>query len=227
MVTHQSLTGGTDDELLQRMVRTYAGRYNDDFWALFDQHVRPRLSARPTVVDLGCGPGLFVQDLGRHVPEAALHGYDLTPAMIEYAKGLDYGSASPVLDVLNLLTDPLPMPEGSVDVASIAAVVHLFDDPFPVLGKIRQALRPGGTLILYDWVRTSLVEYMERDRDARSDRSPEEERSRSMKLFGFHNRYTVEDWRWILGEAGFDLLAEAAPDGKYHRLFIAAPKAPG
>ena len=104
---------------------------------------------------------------------------------------------------------------------------HLFDDPFPVLGKIRQALRPGGTLILYDWVRTSLVEYMARDRGTGPARSPEELRSRSMKLFGVHNHYTVEDWRWILAEAGFDVLAEAAPDGKYHRLFVAAPKTQG
>ena len=224
MVTHQSLTGGTDDELLQRMVGSYAGRYNDEYWGLFDEHVRPRLSATPSIVDFGCGPGLFLQDVGKRVPGAALSGYDLTPAMIEYARGLDYGGAAPTLGVMDLLTDQLPMEEGSVDVASIAAVVHLFDDPFPVLDKIRRALKLGGTLLLYDWVRTSLVEYMERGLMSGAERSPEEFRSRSMKLFGVHNHYTADDWRWILAEAKFDVLAEAAPNGKYHRLFVTAPK---
>ena len=166
-----------------------------------------------------------LQDVSKRLPGSALYGFDLTPAMIAYAKGLDYGSAAATLEVLNLLTEPLPLSDGSVDVVSIAAVLHLFDDPFPVLDKVRRALKPGGAFLLYDWVRTSLVEYMERDRGPGStDRSPEERRSRSMKLFGAHNHYTVEDWRWILAEAGFGVLAEAAPNGKYHRLFVAAPK---
>ena len=222
MVTHQQLTGGTDDELVERMVRSYAGRYNDGFWALFDEQVRPRLSAQPTIVDLGCGPGLLVQGFSKHAPEPTLHGLDLTPAMIEYAKGLDYGGATPNLGVLNLLTDPLPLADGSVDVASIGAVLHLFDDPFAVLDKIRRTLKPGGTFLVYDWVRTPLEVYTARD--GSTDQSPEVIRGRAMKLFAVHNRYTSDDWRWVLGQAGFDVLSESAPGGKYHRLFVAVPK---
>src|SRR5262249_12645871 len=83
MPTHQSLGGATDEELLQRMVATHAHRYDPGFWAYFTEHVKG-LSSRPVAVDLGCGPGLFLRDLGERYPSAILHGYDVTPAMIAY-----------------------------------------------------------------------------------------------------------------------------------------------
>ena len=80
MTTHQQLTGATDDEFLQRMLDTAAGRFTDAFWSLFDAEVCPRLPGVPTIVDLGCGPGLFLQAVSRRLPKATLYGYDITPA---------------------------------------------------------------------------------------------------------------------------------------------------
>ena len=74
MPTHQSLGGASDEELLQRMVTTHAERFDAAFWAFFDAHVGRRLPSRPVVVDLGCGPGLLLRDLGERHPAAVLHG---------------------------------------------------------------------------------------------------------------------------------------------------------
>ena len=63
MPTHQSLAGTSDEDLLQRMVDTHGERYGDAFWAFFTSRVAPSLPARPVVIDLGCGPGLFLRDL--------------------------------------------------------------------------------------------------------------------------------------------------------------------
>lgn len=224
MTTHQSITGGTDGELLSRMVHSYAGRFNDAYWTFFDQHVRPRLTASPTLVDLGCGPGLFVQDLNRRVPGAKLFGFDLTPAMVDHARSLDWGGSKPTLGELNLLTDNIPLADASADMVSITAVMHLFDDPFPVLGEIKRVLKPSGTFVLYDWVRTSLAEYLARDSSGGSSDDAAGLRRRQLKLFAAHNHYAAEDWRWIVNEAGFDLIGETRPSNKYHRLFAAAPR---
>jgi hypothetical protein len=35
MVTHQALSGATDEEFLQRLVRTYAERFGTSFWDFF------------------------------------------------------------------------------------------------------------------------------------------------------------------------------------------------
>ena len=88
MATHQALSGVTDEAFLQRMVRTHAERYGESFWDFFTTHVAPRLPPRPAIVDLGCGPGLFVQALSERYPQATLYGYDVTPAMIAYGQHL-------------------------------------------------------------------------------------------------------------------------------------------
>src|SRR4029453_10159307 len=79
MATHQALSGVTDEAFLQRMVQSHAERYGEAFWDFFATHVAPRLPPRPIIVDLGCGPGLFVQALNERYPQATLYGYDVTP----------------------------------------------------------------------------------------------------------------------------------------------------
>ena len=50
MPTHQSLSGTSDDDLLQRMVKTHPERYDDAYWKFFDAHVAPQLPPRPIYV---------------------------------------------------------------------------------------------------------------------------------------------------------------------------------
>ena len=97
MPTHQSLGGASDEQLLQRMVATHSERYGQDYWAAFDAGVAPHLPASPVVIDLGCGPGLFLRDLARRDPSTRLYGYDVTPAMIAYGRGLAWPGVTPTL----------------------------------------------------------------------------------------------------------------------------------
>ena len=226
MTTHQELTGGSDEELRDRMLRTHESRFNDSYWAVVNQHVVPRLPTTPTIVDLGCGPGLFLRDASQRIPGAKLYGFDLTPAMVEHARKLEYTGDPPELGALDVLKQPIPLPESSMDAVFMSAVLHLFDDPFTFLCNLRGVMKPTGTFVLYDWVRVSLADYLNRAlRDAVAD--PIAERQRQMKLFAAHNRYTAEDWRWVLGEAGFDIVADEAPAAKWFRIFVATPKGAG
>ena len=97
MVTHQSLSGSTDEEFMQRMARTYPERFDEAFWAFFTGHVAPHLPPRPVILDLGCGPGLFLCDLAARYPQATLYGYDVTPAMIAYGQQLPSTGVKPTL----------------------------------------------------------------------------------------------------------------------------------
>ncbi|PYN15804.1 MAG: hypothetical protein DME05_10470 [Candidatus Rokuibacteriota bacterium] len=116
MPTHQSLAGSSDEELLRRMVDTHADRYGETFWAFFTTRVAPSLPTRPAIVDLGCGPGLFLRDLGMRYPSASLHGYDITPAMIAYGRQL--AGVKLTLELHDVTAKPLPQAAGSVDLAS-------------------------------------------------------------------------------------------------------------
>src|SRR4030095_1347608 len=87
---HQSLSGASDEDLLQRMVATHPERFGDAYWAVFASHVPPSFPPRPLMIDLGCGPGLLLRDLGERYPAATLYGYDVTPAMIAHGQKVSY-----------------------------------------------------------------------------------------------------------------------------------------
>jgi ubiquinone/menaquinone biosynthesis C-methylase UbiE len=219
--THQSLGGASDEDLLQRMVATHPERFDAPFWAFYDAHVGRRLPPRAVMVDLGCGPGLLLRDLGERHPDAILHGYDVTPAMITYGRRLAFKPASVSLTVHDVTVEPLPLADGTVNLASMSSVLHVFDEPLHTLAEIRRVLVPGAIFLLNDWIRQPLSSYLAWRRDVMKETGPDALR-RAFRLFPVHNKYTVEDWRWLLGEAGFEILAQTELRAS-HRIFVATP----
>ena len=221
MPTHQSLGGASDEDLLQRMVATHGERFQAPFWEFFETHVGRRLPPRAVMMDLGCGPGLLLRDLGDRYPDAVLYGYDVTPAMIAHARQLVFKPAEVTLAVHDVATRPLPLAAAGVSLASMSSVLHVFDEPLPTLAEIRRVLAPGGIFLLNDWVRQPLATYLAFRRDVMKESGPDALR-RAFRLFPVHNKYTVEDWRWLLGEAGFEVLAQTELRTS-HRIFVATP----
>jgi len=218
--THQSLGGATDDELVQRMVKTHPERFGESFWALYATHVASHLPARPVMIDLGCGPGLVLRDLGTRHPGATLYGYDVTPAMIAYGRELAFASAPPTLAVHDVTTTPLPHADGSVHLVIMSSVLHVLDEPLPVLAEIHRVLRPDGVFLLNDWIRQPLASYLA----WRRERMGEDDPRKAFRLFPAHAKYTTEDWRWLLGEARFTIAHEAELRDS-HRIFVTRPAA--
>ena len=221
MPTHQALSGATDEDLLQRMVATHPERFGEIFWRFFADTVAPTLPARPVMVDLGCGPGLFLRDLGERWPAATLFGYDVTPAMVAYGQQMPCAGARPTLAVHDLVGAPLPHATGSVHLVSMSSVLHVLDEPLPMLAEIRRVLAPDGILLLYEWVRQSLPAYLAWRRETMKESEAECYR-RGFRLFPVHNKYTADDWTWLLTQAGFSIQhrAQLRPT---HRIFVATP----
>jgi SAM-dependent methyltransferase len=221
MPTHQSLSGSSDEDLLQRMVATHPDRYGVAFWEFFAARVAPSLPPRPVIVDLGCGPGLFLRDLGRRYPSASLHGYDVTPAMIEHARQLT--DVALTLALHDVTAKPLPHAPGSVHLVAMSSVLHVVDEPLPVLAEIRRVLAPGGVFLLQDWIRQPLAAYLAWRRDVMKESGPEAWR-RGFRLFPVHNKYTPDDWRWLLAHAGFTVRdwTQLRPT---HQIFVTTPAA--
>lgn len=224
MATHQSISGMSDAELVERMVNSHAERHDEAFRSFFDTHVAPRLPARPAIADLGCGPGLFLRDLGRRFPGAVLYGYDLTPAMITYAQEeVTYAGPRPTLGVHDLTTQPVPLADGSLHLVNMTAILHLLDEPLLVLAEVHRLLAPEGVFFLNDWVRAPLPEYL----DARVEGEGEARQAsmqRWFRLFPVHNKYTTEDWQWLLARAGFTVRETASLRANF-RVFVTTPMA--
>src|SRR5262245_65495116 len=149
MPTHQSLAGSSDEDLLRRMVDTHADRYGESCWEFFASRLAPSLPAGPVMIDLGCGPALFLRDLGQRYPSASLHGYDVTPVMIAHGRQLT--GVTLTLTVHDVTTQPLPHAAGTVHLVAMSSVLHVLDEPLPVLAEIRRVLAPGGIFLLPYW----------------------------------------------------------------------------
>ena len=222
MPTHQSLSGSTDEQLLQRMVKSHRERFGPAFWDVFAAWVAPELPPEPVVIDLGCGPGILLRDLGERCPGATLFGYDVTPAMIKHGQGLAYSGTKPTLAVHDVATQALPHAARSVNLVSMSAVLHVVDEPLPVLAEIRRVLAPGGVFLLIDWIRQPLSTYLAWRRETLGE-GEEESVRRGFRLFPVHNKYTPEDWRWLLAKAGFTIRFETQLRAS-HLIFVTTPQ---
>ena len=147
----------------------------------------------------------FVEVAQRGSLSAAAREEGITPAMVGHGRQLT--GATMTFTVHDITTQPLPHEARSVHLASMSAVLHVLDEPLPVLAEIRRVLAPGGIFLLNDWIRQPLQAYLTWRREQMNETGPEATR-RAFRLFPVHNKYTPEDWRWLLGEAGLSLRAE-------------------
>ena len=159
-----------------------------------------------------------MHDLASRYPQAMLYGYDVTPSMIAYAQGLSWPVQPPTFAIHDVSSQPLPLVEGCVHLLSMMSVLHLFDDPLTVLAEIRRVLAPGGVFCLRDWIRSPLKDYLAWRRGDDAEESLAS-RQAGFRLFPVHNKYTTEDWEWLLAEAGFRIRSQTA-QGPAHRLFV-------
>jgi SAM-dependent methyltransferase len=203
------------------MVSTYSERFDDMFWRFFTIQVAAHLPAHAVALDLGCGPGLFLRDLGQRYPQMRLYGYDVTPAMVAYAQQLSTTGHRPTFAVHDATTQSLPHADSSVHLVVMTSVLHVLDEPLPVLADIRRVLAPAGIFMLHDWVRQPLPTYLAWRRE-RMQEDPQTSVQQGFRLFAVHNKYTIEDWQWLLAEAGF-IVKYQTQLRPTHQMFVTTP----
>jgi ubiquinone/menaquinone biosynthesis C-methylase UbiE len=104
--------------------------------------------AADTVLDVACGPGLLAcafARVARHVT-----GIDLTPAMLERARGLatERGLDNVTWQHGDVL--PLPFPDGAFTVVTARFAFHHFLDPGAVLVEMRRVCAADGRVVVVD-----------------------------------------------------------------------------
>ncbi len=104
------------------------------------------------VADLGCGTGYFARRMARAVaPSGRVYGVDIQPEMLDRMKGLlAREGITNVVPVLGTGDDPR-LPAGSLDWILLVDVYHEFQQPKPMLAKMRGALKPGGRIALVEY----------------------------------------------------------------------------
>lgn len=103
------------------------------------------------VLDLACGTGDFSLELSRRFPGVELLGVDVTPAMLEIAKGKCAGAKMDF--TLADATDLSALPAGGFSLCACAFGFRNFPDRPKALGEVRRVLASGGELLVLEFFR--------------------------------------------------------------------------
>ncbi|MCC6673236.1 MAG: methyltransferase domain-containing protein [Planctomycetes bacterium] len=106
------------------------------------------------VADIGTGTGVFLPVFAKDVgPTGLVYGVDIAP---EFLARLGKRLREWGIDNVRLILckdDSVELPPASVDVVFICDTYHHFEYPRATLASIHRALRPGGRLVLVDFIR--------------------------------------------------------------------------
>ena len=110
-------------------------------WALARSGLDRR--ERVAVLDLGCGQGRYIPVLGEALPDAALHGADVSAVALELA-------AKRVGDAVLLEVDGqrVPAADESFDLIVLVDVIEHVRDAELTAAELRRLLKPGGVVVL-------------------------------------------------------------------------------
>jgi ubiquinone/menaquinone biosynthesis C-methylase UbiE len=98
------------------------------------------------VVDVGCGPGLFVKEAAER--GATVVGVDPSARMRGLAVRRIPAGLRPAVTVVDGAAEHLPLEDGSATVAWAVASFHHWSDPDAGLAEVHRVLAPAGRLLL-------------------------------------------------------------------------------
>ena len=142
--------------------------------------------------------------------------------MIAHGRQLSTTGARPTLVVHDVATQPLPHASGTVHLVTMTSVLHVLDEPLPVLGEIQRVLAPNGLFVLHDWIRMPLQTYLA-SRQERQEDDPAVSRQRGFRLFPAHCKYTwlrIGSGCWVKPALRSALQKQLRPT---HQFFVTTP----
>lgn len=122
--------------------RGYGGYKDDGRWAAIAKKLQERygLTAKSTVLDLGCAKGFLLKELALLIPGVAVRGFEVS----QYAKDTAPDLVRPVIDVG--YPTRLPYPDDSFDLVLAINAMHFMPeaDVRRTFDEIKRVTRRGG-----------------------------------------------------------------------------------
>ena len=109
------------------------------------------LAPDATVADIGAGTGYMTLRLAEKVPAGHVFAVDVQPEMLGLLRQrLVVGDITTVEPIQGAIDDP-KLPTDSVDLALMVDAYHEFEYPHEMMLHLRDALKPGGQVVLAEY----------------------------------------------------------------------------
>ena len=104
------------------------------------------------ICDMGCGNGFYSLKLAKMTGEdGQVYATDIQPKMLEFLNDrADQAGIVNISPILGTVADPR-LPKGKIDLILCVDVYHEFSHPEPMLARMRDALAPGGLVVLVEF----------------------------------------------------------------------------
>jgi predicted methyltransferase len=106
------------------------------------------------VADVGAGTGLFTLPFAKAVGEKGkVYAVEIAPNFLKLIRTRAERASVPNIETVLGTERSVELPEGSIDLAFICDVYHHFEFPQDSLASLHRALKPGGEIVLIDFIR--------------------------------------------------------------------------
>lgn len=113
-----------------------------------------KLKPGMVVADIGAGTGLFTRLLAQAVgPDGQVYAVDIAPKFLEHIQKTSRQAGLKNVTPVLCNPDSVDLPKESIDLAFVCDTYHHFEFPFRTLDSLYRALKPGGRLVVIDFVR--------------------------------------------------------------------------
>lgn len=107
-----------------------------------------------TVADIGAGTGLYTRLFSNAVGENGwVYAVDINGPFLEHIQARAAQEKQFNITTVLCPQDSVSLPPASIDFAFICDVYHHFEFPKTTLASLHKALKPGGSIILIDFIR--------------------------------------------------------------------------
>jgi len=154
----KSVKPGINDPFKDPDVAKFVGQFeveSREVYAARDKVVAAcELKPGMIVADVGAGTGLYTRLFAKAVgPDGQVYAVDIAPRFLEHIRKT--AREAGLRNVTPVLCDPdsADLPPNSVDLVFVCDTYHHFEFPERTLASLHRALKPGGRLIVVDFIR--------------------------------------------------------------------------
>lgn len=153
-----SVIPGINDPYAKPDVQEWVNRFETESREIFAQRFRlvEEAAVKPSMVvaDVGAGTGLFTPLLSHAVGDGGIVlAVDIVPEFLDHIRARSREAGLSNIQTVLGGEDSVMLPPASVDLVFVCDTYHHFEFPRSTLQTIFSALKPGGRLVIVDFVR--------------------------------------------------------------------------